>query len=49
MINIKECVLDVCRILLPGFSLPFDLQVLILSFSGNLFIGRKSISWTVFS
>ena len=49
MLNLKQCAIEVCRLILPELVLPSELQVIILTFSGHLFLGKKSISWTVFS
>ena len=49
MLNLKQCAIEVCLLILPDLVLPFELQVVVLKFSGHLFLGKKSISWTVFS
>ena len=44
----KENVLEVCRLLMP-VPFPIPLCTLILTYSGHLHVGKRSLSWVIYS
>ena len=45
----KDDIVTICQQLLPVNCVPFDIRVLILSYSGHLSVGKRSVSWVLFS
>ena len=44
----KSNIVEVCRLLMP-FPIPTPLCSLILTFSGHLHVGKRSLSWVIYS
>ena len=44
----KRDVVDVCALMFPVLGFPDEIRALVLTYSGHLRIGSKSLSYTIF-
>ena len=48
LIYYKQDVIDVCKLMFPVLEFPDEIRAIVLTFSGHLRIGYKSISYTIY-